>query len=148
MAQTSPFLRRSVQHLRRTMKSVAGVDVSYVQGGVTYSLRVVPKRPQSNQETADGLILDDLAQDFFIKKADLAVTPRRDDLIAWEDRYFQVLHPGGGREVEEAGNFGDTWRVHCKVVPTPADVLVDEGYANTSGFVYGNKDGTGYGASP
>lgn len=111
-------MQNAVAGLFASLRGAAGVTVEYTQtsSGIEFQITAVPGRTRFESEFVDGSVRSDSAFDFIMSADDMALTPARGDVIVWDDRRFEVMHPAGGKVFEEIGPYRQLYRVHTKEV--------------------------------
>lgn len=99
-----------------SLKSAAGISVSYTQGVTTKTVTVVPGRTRTTVETQSGIARSDRLNDWIVESSDLALTPQRADTLLWGARKFEVMNTSGGRVYDECDQYGKLLRIHTKEV--------------------------------
>lgn len=113
---TTP-LQNAVNRLHTSLSGVAGVTVIYTQNGQTpFEIEAIPGRTTVEAEFADGAVHTDRTLDFVVKIEDFYLTPAKGDVIDWDERKFEVMHPAGGKVFEEVGPYKQLYRIHTKEV--------------------------------
>lgn len=112
-----PALQLAADSLWRSLKTAAGVSVTYSQGATTVTAIAVPGNTAMEMQNTEGMVTTERIQDFIFAVADmLGVTPKRNDKITWGTRLFLVVHPAGGRQYDYADPYHTLYRVHTKEI--------------------------------
>lgn len=111
-------LASAVAAMHASLTETAGVAVTYRQGGVATIIQgAIPGRTSVEAQFADGSVRTEKLFDWIIPQEALAgAKPAKGDVIDWEDRRFEVLHPAGGKVYEEVGPYQQLFRIHTRQV--------------------------------
>lgn len=112
-----PALQLAADSMWRSLKTAAGVSVTYSQGVSTVTATAVPGNTAMEMQNTEGMVTTERIQDFIFAVADLLdLIPKRNDKISWGSRSFLVVHPAGGRQYSYADPYHTLYRVHTKEI--------------------------------
>jgi hypothetical protein len=114
---TTP-LANAVTALHASLTETAGVTVTYSQGGTNTIIQAaIPGRTSVEAQFADGSVRTEKLFDWIVSQDALpGMKPTKGDVIDWEGRRYEVLHPAGGKVYEEVGPYQQLFRIHTRQV--------------------------------